>query len=135
METSLKENIVKCVEKDIQFSGPAGTFDNVQFLLHNVGQRALNKKYPVLKKQLDSLDTDSLFDNTNTQAASELKLKIDTIVGIFNYKKGLAEAAKKREELRAKKDRLVALKERKEDEALENLSAEEIDKLIAETEV
>lgn len=130
METTLKENVSKCVEGNIHFDGKIGTVYSVQDLFHNLGQRSLNELYKATKKKLDTLDTDSLFSTSNTKKKNLLELQVDTIKGVFAYNQEKIDKEKRKSEIEEKVARLKDLRERKELEEFEGKSTEEIDKEI-----
>ena len=135
METTLKENIAKCVEKNILFNGRVGTTYSVQDLFHLLNRKTLNTLYKTIKKELDGLDTDSLYENSNTTKKNLLQLQIDTVKGIFDYKTEQEKAEKAKEELRKQKQTLLALKQKKEVEQLDGMSLQDIEKKLEEIEV
>ena len=135
METTLKENIAKCVEKNILFNGRVGTTYSVQDLFHMLNRQSLDKLYKSTKKQLDGLDTDSLYENSNTRKKNLLQLQVDTIKGVFDYKTEQEKAEKAKEELRKQKQTLLALKQKKEVEQLDGMSLQDIEKKLEEIEV
>lgn len=135
METTLKENIAKCVERNIQFDGRVGTTYTVQDLFHLLSRKSLNTLHKATKKELDGLDTDSLFENSNTTRKNLLQLQVDTIKGVFEHKTELEKAEKDKEKLREKRATLLALKSKKEVEELEGMTLEDINKQLEEIEV
>lgn len=131
METTLKDNVAKCVEKNISFDGGVGTVYTAQDLFHSLKQRSLNNLYKNTKKKLDSLDTDSLFDNSNTTLKNTLQLQVDTIKGVFEHNQAIIDLKKAKVENDAKIAKLRELRDEKELEAFKGKSTEEIDKEIA----
>lgn len=134
MNDQLKALIVQCVEKNLIFSGNVGTVYTVQELVHVVNVQSINTIYKKTKKDLDSLDTDSLFDSKNTSKEKSLQLQVDTLKEVFNYKQDLDKKAKDAENRRAEAaDKLVVLKQiknEKELESLKSMTPEEIEKEI-----
>ncbi len=128
MENKLENLITKCVLENVYFSGLAGSVTTVQELVHTTSLASLNKMYKRFKKELESLDTDSLFDTTNSTKKNALSLQVDTIREVFDYKKSLIEKEKEKEKRREKRAALLALKTKKEIEEFEGKSIEEIDK-------
>lgn len=135
METNLVQNVAKCVEKNVAFTGRVGTTYTVQDLFHAMSLRSLNNLYKSTKKILDGLDTDSLFENSNTAQKNSLQLQVDTVKGVFEYKKNLEDLAKEKETRLEKRKALLALKSKKELEEFENMDSEAIDKALEELEV
>lgn len=128
MENKLENLVTKCVLDNVYFEGMAGSLSSVQELVHTFSLTSLNKMYKRFKKELDSLDTDSLFDTTNSKKKSELTLKVETVAEVFTYKKSLADKEKEKEKRREKRAALLALKTKKEIEEFEGKSLEEIEK-------
>lgn len=134
MNENLKTLVTKCVEKNITFSGAVGSFHTIQDLFHNVGIKSINNMWKRTKKELDSLSTDSLFENSNSVKASGLQLQLDTLKEVFAYKQEIAKAEREAEKRRAEAaDKLAVLskiKTEKELEALGAMSLEDINKEI-----
>lgn len=135
METQLIENVAKCVELNIQFDGKVGTTYTVQDLFHLLSTRSLNNLYKATKKKLDDLDTDSLFESKNTAAEKTLQLQVDTIKGVFAYKRELERQEAEKAERLEKRRKLLALRSEKEVEEFKNKTLEEIDAELAKFEV
>lgn len=134
MNEQLKALVVQCVEKNIIFSGTVGSAYTVQDLFHVTKLQTINTLYQATKKALESLDSDSLFDNKNTTKANLLTLQADTLKEIFAYKQAAEKAAKEAEANRAAKAEKLAkmkdIKAEKELEALKSMSLEDIEKEI-----
>lgn len=130
MNENLKTLVTKCVEKNIAFSGAVGSFHTIQDLFHNVGVKSINNMWKRTKKELDSLSTDSLFENSNSAKASGLQLQLDTLKEVFAYKQEIAKAEKRRAEAADKLAVLSKIKTEKELEALGAMSLEDINKEI-----
>ena len=130
MENTLAQKITECVEKNVVFVGLVGSAYTVQDLIHTVNLTSLNKMHKRSKKELDTLDTDSLFENSNTGKERQLQLEVDTIKEVFLYKKGLRDLEKQRAERLEKRKALLALKSDKELETFKNMSLEDINKEI-----
>lgn len=71
---------------------------------------------------------------TKSEEDSELDMKIEIIRYIYGVKKAEADARKDEKERKERKQQLMAIKAKKQNEALENMSVEDIDKMIAELE-
>ena len=134
MNDQLKALVVQCVEKNVVFSGSVGTVYTVQDLLHVVKLQSINTIYKTTKKELDNLDTDSLFDNKNTSKEKALQLQVDTLKEVFSYKqdqeKQSREAEERRNERAEKLAKMKDIKAEKELEALKSMSLEDIEKEI-----
>lgn len=130
MTQNLKDLVAKAVEKNIAFQGLAGALYTVQDLVHQTSLVSLNKMYKRAKKELDSIDSDTLFDTSNSAKKSELQFQVDTIKEVFAYKKALADAEKEKQAKRERKAQLMALKTEKELEEFKGKSLEEIEKEI-----
>lgn len=91
----------------------------------------LNTIAKVLNKELKSSEEEDFLEDESKEDI-ELKLKFDIVLDILNIKK---EERKKREEaskIKAKKEKLLNILEKKQDEGLENMSEEDIKKELAE---
>ena len=134
MNDQLKALVVQCVEKNVVFSGSVWTVYTVQDLLHVVKLQSINTIYKTTKKELDNLDTDSLFDNKNTSKEKALQLQVDTLKEVFSYKqdqeKQSREAEERRNERAEKLAKMKDIKAEKELEALKSMSLEDIEKEI-----
>jgi hypothetical protein len=134
MNTTLKTLVTKCVEKNISFSGAVGSFYTIQDLFHNVGVASINKMWKRTKKELDSLSTDSLYENSSSSKASGLRTQLDTLKEVFEYKQAQIKAANDAEKIRseaaAKLAVLGKIKTEKELEAMGAMSLEDIEKEI-----
>ena len=134
MNETLKTLVGKCVEKNINFSGAVGSFYTIQDLFHNVGIKSINNMWKRTKKELDSLSTDSLFENSNSAKATGLQLQLDTLKEVFAYRQDIAKAEREAEKRRAEASEKLAvlskIKTEKELEALGSMSLEDIEKEI-----
>lgn len=134
----MKELITTAVLNGIRFEGKVGTTYSVEDLIHNVSVRSLNSMYQRVRKELSSMDTDSLYETSNSAKRKNLEFQASLIKEIFTYKQGLAKAAKELEDKRANAaSKLAALrniKEAKELETMGKMSLEDIEKEIAAAE-
>lgn len=134
MKASLETLVAKCVISNITFGGSVGTFYTIQDLFHNVGIKSINNMWKRTKKELDSLSTDSLFENSNSTKATALQLQLDTLKEVFEYKQEVAKAERVKEKLKSeaaeKLKVLSKIKTEKELEALGKMSLEDINKEI-----
>lgn len=134
MKTTLETLIAKCVISNITFSGSVGSFYTIQDLFHNVGIKSINNMWKKTKKELDSLSTDSLFENSNSTKATALQLQLDTLKEVFDYKQEAIKAERAKEKLKAEASEklkvLSKIKTEKELESLGKMSLEDIEKEI-----
>lgn len=98
--------------------------------LWDLSQENLNTLYKSLMKIQRETDTDTLLDQDNDNFA--LYAKIEIVKHIFNVKQEEAEARKQAASKKAQKARLLEIAARKQDAAYENMSMEELSKLIDE---
>lgn len=132
MENTLVQLIAECVTKNVVFTGLVSSNYTVQDLVHTTTLTSLNKMYKRTKKELDGLETDTLFDSSNSTRKNRLELEVNTIKAVFEYNKALADAEKEKAKRLEKRKALLALKSKKEIEVFEGKSIEEIDKALAE---
>lgn len=134
MNEKLKNLIAQCVEKNVSFSGAVGSVYNVQELIHNTGMKSINNMWKRVKKAKDALETDSLYENSNSTKEKRLELEMETLSEIFKYKKEIADKAKELEARRKESaEKLAILKKMKTEKEFEELgkkSLEEINKEI-----
>jgi len=135
----LEALVTKCVLRNVMFEGSMGASSyTVQDLVHVVALATLNKMWVRAKKELASLDSDSLFENPSTVRKSALQIKVDTLEAIFRYKQKKEEDAKNKAKLREEAQaRLVALKSIKTEKELKQLgklSLKDLEAQIAEAE-
>lgn len=98
--------------------------------LWDLGCRELDHIYKGLMSEKKETETESLI--TRQTENPILETKIELVKYIFNTKVEEAEAMTKKAENAAKKQKILAILARKQDAELENKSAEELEKLIAE---
>ncbi|QGH74673.1 hypothetical protein KNU84_gp031 [Bacteriophage DSS3_VP1] len=84
-----------------------------------------------VNKELKASEEES-FVETPSKADSEMQLRLDILKHVIADKLARKEAAAKKAEKAAQKDTLLRLLEKKQQEALEGLSAEEIQAKLAE---
>lgn len=134
MNENLKTSVSKCVIENIVFSGSVGTVYTIQDLFHNVGIKSINNMWRRTKKELDSLSTDSLYENSNSAKATGLKLQLDTLKEVFDYKQEVSKAEKAKEKLKSEAAEKLAvlskIKTEKELEKLGKMSLEDIENEI-----
>lgn len=91
--------------------------------------------YKNLNKELKEIDSDSLIASKSADEgvkANELKNKIEIVKYIFNGKKQAAELARMASENYAKKQRILEALAKKQDDALQNMSEDELRKALDE---
>lgn len=100
------------------------------------GADSLNNLAKGLNKDLKTSQEEDFvaIATANTSVDKETKLKFDIIIHIINVKVEEANKAKDAAKIKQKKDKLLALKARKEDEQLESLSMEDIDAQLKDLE-
>lgn len=134
MNENLQKLVAEAVINNVTFSGNIGTMYTVQDLFHSVGLKSINEIWKRTKKELEDLETDSLFETKNSAKTKNLQFQADVLKEVFVYKQTLAkeqaEAEKRKSEAAAKLAVLQKLKTAKELEALEKMSMEEIEKEI-----
>lgn len=97
--------------------------------LWDLSATALNTVWKNIKAQMKDAGEESLL-STKSDADAELAEKAEIVKTIFDYKVAAREAAKKASENKAQKEKLMAVLERKQDAALEQMSVEELKKMI-----
>lgn len=91
---------------------------------------SLDNLAKAVNRELKSSEEES-FVETPSKADSEMRLRLDILKHIIADKLARKEAADKRAEKAAEKEKLLRLLERKQEEALEELSAEELEARLA----
>ena len=91
----------------------------------------LDAMWKDIRKKIRSNSEESLLD-IQSKADQELADKADVIKAVVEYKLSVAEKNKKAAETRARKERLMEVLAKKEDEELAGKSAEELKKMIAD---
>lgn len=129
--------MIKAMKAKLTFENPRGIF-NVQDLVQ-MKSPELTAMALVLKKQLPQVDVaDDLAElglsdevTPDTKEVEALKLKLEVVVCIAKYNKALETEAAATRDRKAEKAKLMRLLESKEEEALANLSADEIKARLA----
>ena len=98
--------------------------------LWDLDVKALDYIYKQLMVAKKESETESLLEEKKTNPTLEVQIEI--VKYIFNVKVEEQKAAELRAENAAKKQKILAILARKQDAELENKSAEELEKLIAE---
>ena len=96
--------------------------------LWDLGQRELDHIYKNLMAEKKNFETESLIEKTVEN--KELEVKIEIVKYVFNQKVEAQKAAEKAAENAAKKQKLLGILARKQDAALEEMSVEDLEKLI-----
>ena len=84
-----------------------------------------------LNKEVKASQEEDLFAE-KTQADADTKLRFDIVMSIISTLTEEAEQASKASSVKEERQRLLAIKHRKQEAADENLSEEELDKKLAE---
>lgn len=95
----------------------------------------LDTVYRTLSKELKDIDEDSLISTRSADEgvkANELKNKIEVVKYIFNHKQQAAELHRMAAENAQKRQRLLDALAAKQDDALANMSEEELRQALAE---
>lgn len=95
----------------------------------------LDTVYRNLSKELKTTDEDSLIHTRSVEEgikANELKNKIEVVKYIFNHKQQAAELARMAAENAAEKQRILAVLADMEDNALRNMSKDDLLKRLSE---
>ena len=95
----------------------------------------LDTVYRTLSKELKDIDEDSLISTRSADEgvkANELKNKIEVVKYIFNHKQQAAELHRMAAENAQKRQRLLDALDAKQNDALANMSEEELRKALAE---
>ena len=121
-----KNRITRATKQKVRFS-QRGNWSVED--LWDFGLRALDDLYKDLNKQLKALEEDSLL-YAPTSKGTLLRMKLEIVKYIVDVK--LKERDKKEKELetKARKKQLLAALERKQQENLESLSADELKALL-----
>lgn len=110
------------------FKGMIGVEDLWDLSLTN-----LDNIFKNLKSQERKASEESLL-NVRSKEDQELTKKIEIIKYIVSVKLADMESARKAAENKEKKQKIMALMAKKDDEAMENMSKEELEKMLAELE-
>lgn len=97
--------------------------------LFDLNLNDLDAIYKGLKRDEQDLLGDSLLDTADNPAKKEVEAKIDIVKSIFNIKKTEMENVKKAIANKAKKDKILAIIEDKQNQELSEKSIEELKKL------
>ena len=94
---------------------------------------SLDKIYCDLRKEQKAFEEDSLLSET-TKERSNVDLKIEIVTHVVKTLMEEAEARQNRAAARLKKDKILSIIEKKQDEGLESMSVEELQKAMEELE-
>jgi hypothetical protein len=103
--------------------------------LWDLSPSQLDVVYKNLNKELKAIDGDSLIAGRSADEgvkANELKNKIEIVKYIFNGKQQAAELARMAAENAAKKQRILEVLAKKQDDAMQNMSEEDLMKMLNE---
>lgn len=121
--------IEKAVAANLYFD-ELGGHQTTQDLYHQ-NLKTLNELYGQLRKKQESTNTYSLLE-TRTTADNTLQLKVDVVKHVVEHLMAQKEAKKLNAEKASRRAILKGLLEKKEMESLENMSAKDIEKQLAE---
>ena len=117
------KNIFKYAAKNalrFPYKGMASVED-----LFDLGLNELDNIYKTLKKQQKNDAGESLIEDKTPQD-TQLEVKIAIVKEIFDDKKASIDRAKKTAEKKAQAQKILSIMNRKQDEALQNMSMEEL---------
>ena len=103
--------------------------------LYDLSPSQLDIVYKNLSKELKAIDGDSLIASRTADegvAANELKNKIEIVKCIFNEKQAAADLARMAAENAEKKRHILDILAKKQDDALQNMSEDELRKMLSE---
>lgn len=122
---------VKATQKKFRFpyQGEILTED-----LWDLSQAQLDKVYQTLGKQVKKASEDSLLD-CKTAEDKILSDKMEIVKYVFKSKQEAAEKAAKAQATRAKNQRIADIIASKEDQALQNMSVEQLKAMLAQEDV
>lgn len=101
--------------------------------LWDLSVQNLDKVFKTLNSQRKEVQEESLLD-TKSSEDERLEIQIEIVKYIVNVKLEERVARAKAAENREKKQKIMALMAKKDDEAMENMSREELQKLLDELE-
>jgi uncharacterized protein YfeS len=91
---------------------------------------ALDALYKKMNKEVKAASEDSLLDKKETAADKTVLIGIEIVKHIVGVKLEAKEAALKAKERKEKNQKIMAIMSRKQDEQLENMSLEDLEKLL-----
>lgn len=98
--------------------------------LFKLDMNSLDAVYKTLKKQQKASNEESLIEEKTTED-KELEVKLAIVKEIFEDKKAAAEKAKKAAANKVKNQRILEILAKKQDEALENMTEDELKAQLA----
>lgn len=99
--------------------------------LWNLSLTNLDSVFKTLNAEIKKSEEESLL-NAKTKEDEELTNKIEIIKYIVNKKLAEKEARENEKKNKEKRQRILEIKAKRQDEALENMSDEDLDKLLAD---
>lgn len=99
--------------------------------LWNLSLTNLDSVFKTLNAEIKKSEEESLL-NAKTKEDEELTNKIEIIKYIVNKKLAEKEARENEKKNKEKRQRILKIKAKRQDEALENMSDEDLDKLLAD---
>lgn len=116
--------------KRYRFESPRGLLTSEELFL--LTQTELDKMYRDLKLGLKDKEDGLLKNEESDSVQEQLKEQLSIIEFVFNYKEKKAAEEKEKKATAARKEHLLNILAKKKEESDENLSEEEITKLIKE---
>lgn len=98
--------------------------------LFNLGLNDLDSVYKILKKQQKSNSDESLITDKTPQD-TQIEVKLAIVKEIFDDKKASIDRAKAAAEKRTQAQRILEIMSKKQDDALQNMSMEELQSQLA----
>ena len=125
----MKDVFFNAVKNKYRFPSKRGNLTAEQ--LFDLSFDDLDEIYGELTKKLDEIPAKSLL-TPRTKSANELEEKADVVKKVFEYKENVRNRIKKANETRQQKQKLLDILEKKKDEALENMTEDELLKKLEE---
>ena len=103
--------------------------------LYDLNNDQLDQVYKTLVKELKSIDGESLITSKSADEGvkiNELKNKIAIVKHVFEHKQGIAELHRLARENAAKKQRIMEAIAAKQENALQNMSEDDLKKMLDE---
>jgi hypothetical protein len=122
------ENIYKwAIENKVRFETSKGLISTED--LFSLSMERLNEIYVALKRQQKNIAEESLMDEPTNESAT-LATKIEIVQDVYNTKKAKKEASVAAAEAKQKKQKIMEILEAKKDQALQNMSVEELEAML-----
>lgn len=98
--------------------------------LWDLNVEQLNAVFKTLNKEKRNTDEESLLDTNRSKEDEALSNRIEIVKHVFEVKQAEALARREEAQRHAQKQKIMSILADKEDEALKNLSVEELKKLL-----